>query len=439
MPKRRRLTRRQFIGRTLTAAAALTIVPRRVLGGPGYTPPSDTLTKAVIGVGGMGRAHLAYPGATLLAVCDVDENHLKSALEISGPGVRGYRDFREVLERSDIDIVHIATPPHWHALISAAAAEAGKDIWCEKPMTRTIAEGQAVVRAVERNGRIFRVNTWFRFEDEFYGLGSDVRPVKKVVQSGLLGWPIKATVSATTGFDWKFYWSGRTNLKPEPVPPELDYDFWLGPAPRRPYNPNRSHANFRYFWDYSGGVFADFWCHITDVAYWALDLKAPKRVAATGFRDLPDDNAETPNLFEATYEYAGLVMTWTLGPAGFPGLEEYDPGCAFQGSEATLVTGYAEHAVLVKGKVVTDFPHPDPTIPDSPGHIREFLDAIKSRRPTTCNLDYAYRLTKAGLLGNIACRVNRTVEWDDGAERIVGDHEAERLTARRYRKPWRLG
>ena len=185
----------------------------------------------------MGREHLRYSGAVLRAVCDVDRAHLASALEIAGAGVRGYHDFREVLERPDIDIVHIATPPHWHALISVAAAEAGKDVWCEKPMTRTIAEGRSVVGAVERNGRMFRINTWFRFEDRFYGFGTDVKPIKKAVLGGLLGWPIKATVGAATGFDWKFYWTGRTSLPPEPVPPELDYDFWLGPAPVQALQP----------------------------------------------------------------------------------------------------------------------------------------------------------------------------------------------------------
>ncbi|MGZ5495816.1 MAG: Gfo/Idh/MocA family protein, partial [Candidatus Aminicenantales bacterium] len=144
MTQSRTISRRRFITTGAAAAASLAIVPRRVLGGQGYIAPSDTLTKAVIGVGGMGRGHLGYPGSVLRAVCDVDAKHLASALEIAGPGVSGYRDFREVLARPDIDIVHIATPPHWHALISIAAAEAGKDVWCEKPMTRTIAEGRAV-------------------------------------------------------------------------------------------------------------------------------------------------------------------------------------------------------------------------------------------------------------------------------------------------------
>jgi len=205
--KRKAISRREFIKRTALSVGALMIVPRRVLGGPGHIAPSDELTKAVIGVGGMGLAHLRYPGSRLLAVCDVDSGHLQAALDIVGPGVRGYGDFREVLDRPDIDIVHIVTPPHWHALISVAAAEAGKDIWCEKPMTRTIGEGIKVVEAVQRHGRIFRVNTWFRSQDDFYDLGIPVKPVKKAVAHGLLGWPLKVTVSGVTGFDWKFFWS----------------------------------------------------------------------------------------------------------------------------------------------------------------------------------------------------------------------------------------
>ena len=195
-----------------------------------------------------------------------------------------------MLERPDIDIVHVATPPHWHALISVAAAEAGKDVWCEKPMTRTIAEGRAVVGAVERNGRVFRVNTWFRFQDRFYGFGTDVKPVKKAVQGGLLGWPIKATVSAATGFDWKFYWTGLTSLPPQPVPPELDYDFWLGPAPCKPYHPHRVHGTFRGYWDYDGGGLGDMGMHYLDPVQYILgkDDTSPVEVWADGPQQHPD-------------------------------------------------------------------------------------------------------------------------------------------------------
>lgn len=234
--KKENLGRRDFLRKTTAAAFALTIVPRHVLGGQGYTAPSSQLTKGIIGVGGMGRGHFGYEGTRLLAVCDVDKTHLDQAVALAGGKVSGYSDFRELLARPDIDVVHIATPPHWHGIMAKMAAEAGKDIWCEKPMTRTIGEGIKVVEAVNKAGRMFRLNTWFRFKDQFYGLNTTVKPLKKLVDSGVLGWPLKVTVSGITGFDWKFYWSGLHNLKPEPVPPELDYDFWLGPAPYKPYN-----------------------------------------------------------------------------------------------------------------------------------------------------------------------------------------------------------
>ena len=265
------ITRRNFIKGAFTTAAAFAIVPRYVLGGQGYTAPSDELTKAVIGVGSMGRAHLNYAGARLMAVCDVDENHLKRALDIAGPGVQGYKDFRDVLERTDIDIVHIPTPPHWHALISIAAAQAGKDIFCEKPMTRTIGEGQKVIDAVQKYGRIFRINTWFRFEDRFYDFGTTVKPIKKAVLGGLFGWPLKVTISAATGFNWKFYWVGETNLTPQPIPKELDYEMWLGPAPYKPYHPHRVHNTFRGYWDYDGGGLGDMGMHYLDPVQYILD------------------------------------------------------------------------------------------------------------------------------------------------------------------------
>ncbi|NND31375.1 MAG: Gfo/Idh/MocA family oxidoreductase, partial [Saprospiraceae bacterium] len=224
--------RRQFLKHATITTGVFSIIPRHVLGGAGYTAPSDELTKGIIGVGSMGRGHIDYEGR-LLAVCDVDSGHLAKAVERQ-PGIKTYEDFRELIGQSDIDVVHIATPPHWHALMSIAAAQAGKDIWCEKPMTRTIGEGIAVKRAMERTGRMFRLNTWFRFASNFYGMGVPVKPIKKLVENRVFGWPLKVTLNATTGFDWKFYWSGRTNLDPMPVPEELNYDMWLGPAPFKP-------------------------------------------------------------------------------------------------------------------------------------------------------------------------------------------------------------
>ena len=181
-----RLTRRGFLGGSAAAAAAFTIVPRHVLGGPGQNPPSEIITHGVIGVGGMGMGHVGYvkgyeraKTGKLLAVCDVDEKHLARAVKTGGPDVTGYKDFQEMLLRGDIDVCHIPTPPHWHALMSIAAAEAGCDIWCEKPMTRTIGEAQHVVEAVARNNRMFRINTWFRLRSGMYGMGMVAKDAKK--------------------------------------------------------------------------------------------------------------------------------------------------------------------------------------------------------------------------------------------------------------------
>src|SRR4030043_1253664 len=268
--KKDNLGRRDFLRKSTAAVLAFTVVPRHVLGGQGYTAPSNQLTKGIIGVGGMGRGHFEYEGTRLLAVCDVDKNHLDDAIALAGGKITGYKDFRELIARPDIDIEHIATPPHWHGIISEMAAEAGKDIWCEKPMTRTIGEGIKVVEAVQNNGRMFRLNTWFRFEDQFYGLGTDVKPLKKLVDSGALGWPLKVTVSGITGYDWKFYWSGLYNLKPEPVPEEIDYDFWLGPAPFKPYNGERVTPKFPGYWDYDGGGLGDMGQHYLDPVQYLL-------------------------------------------------------------------------------------------------------------------------------------------------------------------------
>ena len=268
----RGISRRQFARSAAAAAASLTIVPRHVLGGPGRTPPSDTLTKAVIGVGGMGRGHLRYPGSVLVPSATWTRSTWPRALEIAGPGVTGYTDFREVLERPDIDIVHIATPPHWHALISIAAAEAGKDIWCEKPMTRTIGEGRAVVEAVRADGphlpdqhlvplprRLLRLRhaTSRRSRRRSRAACSAGRSRRRSARP-------PASTGSSTG-------AASRSLPPEPVPPELDYDFWLGPAPYKPYHPHRVHGTFRGYWDYDGGGLGDMGQHYLDPVQYILD------------------------------------------------------------------------------------------------------------------------------------------------------------------------
>jgi predicted dehydrogenase len=419
--KRGGLTRREFIKRAALAAGSLMIVPRRVLGGPGYVAPNDELTKAVIGVGGMGRAHLQYPGSRLLAVCDVDSGHLQAALDISGPGVRGYRDFREVLERPDIDIVHVVTPPHWHALISVAAAEAGKDIWCEKPMTRTIGEGIKVVEAVQKHGRIFRVNTWFRFQDVFYDFGLPVKPVKKAVFHGLLGWPLKVTVSGITGFDWKFNWSGKTYLPPQPVPPELDYNFWLGPAPSKPYHPHRVHSSFRGYWDYDGGGLGDMGMQYLDPVQYVLDKDGtgPVEVEAEGPQQHPD----------ACGSWRRVRM-------------RYEDGCEIilDGENRETAVAYIEGPA---GRIFRDFVSDIPglrekvaSLPDPQPEPEDFARAVRTRRRFALNEENGHRSCTLVNLAKIAVRLGRGLRFDPAAQRFIDDEEANRLVDEPMRAPW---
>lgn len=421
------ISRREFIKRSLTAAAAgaasFAIVPRRVLGGQGFTAPSDELTKAVIGVGGMGRGHLTYPGSRLLAVCDVDENHLRAALEIVDSGVAGYRDFREVLERDDIDIVHIVTPPHWHALISIAAAEAGKDIWCEKPMTRTIAEGQKLVEAVQRNGRIFRVNTWFRFEDQFYDFGTTVKPIKKLVQSGFLGWPLKVTISATTGFDWKFHHSGLTYLPPQPVPKDLDYDMWLGPAPCKPYHPHRVHGTFRGYWDYDGGGLGDMGMHYLDPVQYIFDKDntSPVEVEA----DCPQQHPD------ACGTWRRIRLLYPDGCEIILDGEGKDQNAPFlEGPGGKLFKGFVSDIPGLKEKLAP-LPDPEPQVTD-------FADAVRKRRKFALNEENGHRSCTLVNISKIAVQLGRPLRFDPVSQLFIGDEEANRLVNQPMRAPWHL-
>jgi predicted dehydrogenase len=419
----RSISRRHFIRTGAAAAVSLTIVPRRVLGGPGYLAPSDTLTKAVVGVGGMGRGHLGYEGSVLRAVCDVDRAHLASALEIAGPGVAGYTDFREVLARPDIDIVHIATPPHWHALIAIAAAEAGKDVWCEKPMTRTIGEGRAVVDAVRRTGRVFRINTWFRFNARYYGFGTDVRPIKKVVANRLLGWPLRATVSATTGFDWKFYWSGLTYARPEPVPPELDYDLWLGPAPWKPYHPHRVHGTFRGYWDYDGGGLGDMGMHYLDPVQYLLekDGTGPVEIAA----DCPQQHPD------ACGAWRRVEMKYADGCVIVLDGENRDKSAPFlEGPQGKLYRGLESDIPNLREKLAA-LPDPEPQVTD-------FSESVRTRRPFALNEGNGHRSCTLVNLAKIAVQLGRPLRFDPDREIFPGDEAANRLADQPMRAPWHL-
>lgn len=421
MQKQTKVNRRDFIKGTLATAGAFMIVPRHVLGGVGFTAPSDQLTKAIIGVGGMGQAHVRYAGAKLLAVCDVDENHLNRTLKKVDSDVEGYKDFREVLERPDIDIIHLATPPHWHGLMAVAAAQAGKDIWCEKPMTRTIGEGQKVVEAVRNYGSIFRLNTWFRFQGDFYGFNTTVAPIKKLVQSGLLGWPLRVTVSANTGFGWKFYWCGKTAADPEWIPQELDYDRWLGPAPYKPYHQHRVHATFRGYWDYDGGGLGDMGQHYLDPVQYILDKDhtSPVEIEVDAPQAHPDAVGSWRRIYLKYADGCEIILDgeakeknipYIEGPNGklFPGLKSDIPNLA---------------------KKLAALPDPEPQVTD-------FYQAVRNRQKFALNEENGHRSCTIVNLGKIAVRLGRKLYFNPEKQEFINDDEANRLINQPMRAPW---
>lgn len=416
-------TRRTFLKGAVAGAASVVIVPRHVLGGQGYTAPSDQLTKAVIGVGGMGRSHVKYDGARLLAVCDVDRQHLRDVGRSAGSGVRAYSDFREVLAQPDIDIVHIATPPHWHALIAVAAARAGKDIWCEKPMSRTIGEGIKVVDAVQQHGRMFRLNTWFRFRGKFYGMDTEVAPIKKLVSAGVFGWPLKVTVGATTGFAWKFQWSGRTDLRPQPVPASLDYDFWLGPAPLKPYHPHRVHGSFRGYWDYDGGGLGDMGQHYLDPVQYMLgkDDTSPVEIEVDAPQQHPD----------AVGSWRRIVLRYADGCEIVLDGEGRDQNAAFiDGPDGKLYRGMRS-SITGLDRIADDLPDPEPRVTD-------FAAAVRSRQKFALNEVNGHRSCTLVNLGVIALRLRRRLRFDPVAQRFLNDEDANRLLDQPMRGPWHL-
>ena len=408
---------------TFAALAGISIVPRHVLGGPGFLAPSDHLTKCIIGVGSMGRGHFDYAGTKLVAVCDVDKRHIQLALDKAKGGLKTFSDYRELIQLPEVDIVHIATPPHWHGIMAADAARAGKDIWCEKPMTRTIGEGKRVMEAVQQHGRIFRLNTWFRFDDIFYGMGTPVKPIKKLVESGLLGWPLKVTVGRGTGFDWKFYWVGQTNLEPVPVPKELDYNMWLGPAPYRPYNPHRVHATFRGYWDYDGGGLGDMGQHYLDPVQYFLgkDNTSPVSVEIDAPQQHPD----------AVGTWRRITYTYEDGCQIILDGEGKEENMAYiEGPNGKLFPGFRSDIPDIWKKLAA-FPDPEPQVTD-------FIQAVKERKKFALNEENGHRSCTLVNIGKAAIHLGRSLKFDPVKQVFIDDEGANRLINQPMRADWTI-
>lgn len=429
-------SRRSFLKKAGLGAAAFTILPRNVFGKMGgdnnFVAPSDQLTKGLIGCGGIGRSSNHFTSderCRLVALCDVDSSHLAKARDLAkkkfDATMTEYHDFRELIHDPNVDVVHIATPPHWHGIMSVEAANAGKDIFCEKPMTRTIGEGKRVREAVKRNGRIFRLNTWFRFKDTFYGLGTTVEPLKKLVDSGLLGWPLTVRISGATGFAWKFFWTGKENLVPQPIPAELDYDFWLGPAPYKPYNRHRTHDTFRGYWDYDGGGLGDMGQHYIDPVQYILgkDNDFPVKVEI----DAPQQHSDAIGIWKSiTYTYEDGCKIILEGE----GFESQGKVPYIEGPLGKVFKGF-ECTIPNVQEVISELPDPEPQNTD-------WIDCVHNRRKFALNEDNGYHSCTIVNMGICAHRLGRTLHFDPKTQLFIGDDAANQLIDQPMRGNWKI-
>ncbi len=418
-------TRRAFLnqagGAVAGAFAAPMILPSRVFGA------NDRITVGSIGVKNQGSGNLKRflaAGVDVGAICDVDSKVAGAAAAIvqkSGPKCPIFTDYREVLDQPGIDAVVVTTPDHWHALMTIDACNAGKDVYCEKPLSLTIAEGRRMVNAAREHKRIVQTGSQQRSSSEF-------RTACMLVRNGFIGDVQEILVGIPDP-------NHPGALGPdEPVPSELNYDMWLGPAPLKPYNSKRVHYNFRFWWDYSGGQMTNFGAHHLDIAQWALDMDASGPIAVEGKATFhPQMFHEVTEACRITYKYAnGVQMILGQGQKDIPG------GVTFIGSKGRVIVN--------RGKLKTEPEELAKTSLDSSSliqlynskdHTKNFLDCMRSRELPICDVEIGHRSATVCHLANLVARLGRSIQWDPKSESVVGDNEAQALTDKEYRAPWK--
>ena len=409
------------------AAGFPSIVPSRVLGADA---PSNRIAIGGIGVGSRGTSDmqslLHTPGTQILAICDVDEGHRNRAKKIVDKKYINtdcvtYNHYEELLARNDIDAVFHALPDHWHGIVAVAAANAGKDIYGEKPLARTIKEGRAIVDAVERNGVIWQTGSQQRSDQRF-------RMACELVQNGRIGKIIRAEAGLPGGR------GGGANPAPIPVPQGLDWDRWLGPAPAQPcrdFGRGGPHWTWRWMRDFSGGQITDWSGHNIDIAHWGLglDRTGPVEVSGAGtFSDADLFNVITQFDFDLKYAGGEHIKVSNTFPVGV----------RFVGEEGWVHVGRgwikASHPSILKNPIASNEIH----LYESRNHHVNFLDCVRSRKETICPAEVGHRSISAGLLGEIAIYTGRTLKWNPETETIIGDPVADGLLSRSFREPWVL-
>jgi predicted dehydrogenase len=428
------LSRRQFIASASTVTLGLGLSARAFAQSQGA---NNKIVLGLIGCGGMGRANLKnfmkLKGVEIGALCDVDSRQMDGAMRdvIGSERARPktYGDFRQLLEQKDVDAVIIATPDHWHALPFIAACEAGKDIYCEKPISHSLVEAKAMVAAAKHFKRVVQVGTWQRSMRHF-------QQAIDFVRSGMLGQISVCRAWLVNPLDGWLKSIGHQ--EPEPPPAHLNWDFWLGPAPRVPYQPNRGHSNWRWFFDYGGGLMTDWGVHMIDIALLGMRESDPMSVSSVGGKFVLDDDRDTPDTMQTIYRFPKWVMNWEVRFANGRGLDGgRGHGAEFIGTKGSLVVDREGYQWFPENPE-----HASP--PKQEGgentHWQNFLDCVKSRENPRSDIESMAKTTTVCHLGNIALQCGRTIYWDAQRQDIANRAEAKSSTAyeRAYRGPWTL-
>jgi predicted dehydrogenase len=395
--------------------------------------PNEKLNIAVAGIHNQGRYNLDNVSSqNIVAMCDVDSKFLDEVKPLH-PGAKTYEDFRKMLEQKDIEAVVVATPDHNHAIIATSALASGRHVYCEKPLTRTLSECRAVQNAAAKYNRVTQIGTQIH-------AGSNYRRVVELVQSGAIGKVDEVHVWSSSS------WGNKQWPKEfPPVPANLNYDMWLGPIQPVPYHPDFLPFTWRNYWAFGNGSIGDFGCHFMDLPHWALKLKAPISAVAEG----PDLNPHCPPEwlivhyeYPAREEHPAVRLTWYHGgkrPEKLPEslANKWTSGVLFVGEKGMLLADYGRRVLLPEEKF-KDFKAPDPFIPESIGHHKEWFEACKTGGKTTCSFDYSGPLTEAVLLGDLAFLAGNKIEWDSKALKAKNNSDADKFIQHHYRNGWAL-
>ena len=434
-----RINRRRFITTAAAAIAVPMILPGSIFG---QNAPSKRITVGVIGWGMQGPDNtnnfLAEKDCQVVAACDVDKNHLKDAVDTINDNYKNkdcaaYHDYRELLARKDVDAVTIAVPDHWHALAYTEAARQKKDIYGEKPLAKTIAEQQAIVRAVQQNKVIFQTGSWRRSQASY-------RRACEIVRNGLIGKIQRVEVGLLDGhIDFLSQFGGSdASFEVQKPPPELDYETWMGPSKMQPYIQARIHRNWRWNYNTGGGMLMDWIGHYCDIAHWGMDCDRSGPSEIEGHGDFPpkEDVFNTCTKYRIELKYPQDIAMTIAG--GYPEIEQ---GAKWIGTDGWVFAG--EWGVECSKPEFSGSKNlPDELgkvkLYESPGHVRNFLDCVKSRKPTVAPVDTAHHSATPGHLGLISMLTGRKIRWDVAKEEIIGDADASKLLTREYRAPWKL-